>query len=93
MKYFDWDTEKNAKLKAERKIAFEEIVFSLMHGGLLDILMHPNQKKYPGQRVFVVDVGNYACLVPFVETKDGVFLKTIIPSRKAMRKYLGGEEK
>jgi hypothetical protein len=29
--------------------------------------------------------------VPFVEDEQSVFLKTIIPSRKATRQYLGEE--
>jgi len=37
---------------------------------------------------FIVNMGNYAYLVPFVEDEAGIFLKTIIPSRKATRKYL-----
>ena len=60
-------------------------------GGVLDILEHPNQDRYRGQRIFVVDVGGYAYLIPFVETESEVVLKTIIPSRKATRKYLHGE--
>ncbi len=57
-------------------------------GGLLDILAHPNQEKYPRQRILVVAADNYADLVPFVEDEDCFFLKTIIPSRKATRDYL-----
>lgn len=91
MKYFAWDTEKNEKLKAERGISFEEIVFHIERGDVLDILEHPNQDRYGGQRVFVVDVQNYAYLVPFVETENEVVLKTIIPSRKATKRYLRGE--
>jgi len=60
-------------------------------GGVLDILEHPNQDRYRGRRIFVVDVGGYAYLIPFVETESEVVLKTIIPSRKATRKYLHGE--
>lgn len=91
MKYFDWDPEKNGALCAQRSITFEEIVFSIMHGGLLDILEHPNRQRYPNQRVFIVEVDGYAHLVPFVETEDTVFLKTIIPSRKMTHRYLGGK--
>ncbi|MFH0787662.1 MAG: toxin [Pseudomonadota bacterium] len=71
---------------------FEEIVYHLQHGGLLDVIGHPNQKTYPNQRIFIVNVEGYACLVPFVETDDGIFLKTIIPSRKMTKLYLGGEQ-
>ena len=91
MKYFAWDAEKNEKLKAERGISFEEIVFHIERGDVLDILEHPNRDRYGAQRIFVVNVQNYAYLVPFEETEDEVVLKTIIPSRKATRQYLGVE--
>ena len=76
----------------ERGISFESIVVSIETGGLLDILTHPNQAKYPGQRVLVVACDSYAYLVPFVEEKDYFFLKTAIPSRKATRDYLNQGE-
>jgi len=60
---------------------------------LLDTIQHPNQKTYPRQKIFIVNVENYACLVPFVESEGIIFLKTIIPSRKMTRKYLGGNSK
>ena len=77
-------------LKKRRGISFEEIVFHIEIGDLLDILEHPNQEKYRGQRIFIVNVNDYVYLVPFVESKDEVFLKTIIPSRKMTRMYLKG---
>lgn len=91
MRYFDWSTDKNERLKEQRDITFEEIVFHILHDGLLDVLEHPNKEQYPDQRIFVVDVEGYVYLVPFVETEDSVFLKTIIPSRKMTKKYLKGE--
>jgi uncharacterized DUF497 family protein len=91
VKHFSWDIEKNKRLKAERGISFEEIVFHIEQGGLLDILEHPNQDRYGGQRIFVVNVGRYAYVAPFVETENEVVLKTIVPSRKPTRKYLHGE--
>ena len=92
MKYFSWDVEKNERLKAGRGISFEEIVFHIERGDLRDILEHPNQDRYGGQRIFVVNVGGYAYLAPFVETENEVVLKTIIPSRKATKRYLQGED-
>ena len=92
MRYFDWNPDKNEWLKEQRGITFEEIVFHILHGGLLDVLEHPKRKQYPGQRIFVVNVEGYVCLVPFVETEEKVFLKTIIPSRKLTKKYLGGNK-
>jgi hypothetical protein len=89
VKPFRWDHTKNEQLKAQRDISFEEIVLAIEAGGLFDILQHPNRRKYPNQFVFVVAVEDYAYLVPFVEEADFYFLKTIIPSRKATRDYLG----
>jgi uncharacterized DUF497 family protein len=88
MKYFAWNDEKNEQLRAERNISFEEVVTHIEQGAVLDILNHPNPAKYPGQRIFVVHMYNYAWLVPFVEDDRQVFLKTIIPSRKATKRYL-----
>ncbi len=92
MTYFSWNHEKNADLVKERGISFEEIVFHIENGDVLDLLEHPNRDRYPNQRVFIVNVEGYAYLVPFVEDEHEVFLKTIIPSRKATRDYLGGSE-
>ena len=91
MKHFDWDDEKNAKLRAERGIGFEDVVFHIERGHLLDILEHPNPDRYGGQRIFVVRRQDYVYLVPFVEDEQTVFLKMIIPSRKATKQYLGEE--
>jgi len=88
VKPFRWDPEKNEALKADRGVSFEIVVVAIGSGGLLDILAHPNQARYPRQRILVVAVDSYACLVPFVEDEDHFFLKTIIPSRKATRDYL-----
>jgi uncharacterized DUF497 family protein len=91
LKYFAWDDAKNAKLRKERGIGFEEIVFHIERGDLLDILEHTNPDRYAGQRILVVRREDYVYLVPFVEDEDTVFLKTIIPSRKATKEYLGEE--
>lgn len=85
---FVWSHAKNALLMAERGLCFEAVVAAVEVDGLLDVLEHPNQSRYPDQRVMVVRLNAYAHLVPFVETDSGLFLKTIIPSRKATRQYL-----
>ena len=92
MKPFRWNPEKNEALKSARGISFESMVVAIESDGLLDILAHPNQAKYPRQRVLVVACDNYAYLVPFVEEEDYFFLKTIVPSRKATRDYLNQGE-
>jgi uncharacterized DUF497 family protein len=94
MKLFDWNDKKNEWLKNERNVSFEEIIYHIAHDGLLDTIEHPNQGEYPGQRMLIVNVEGYACLVPFVEDGEGLlFLKTIIPSRKMTKRYLGGDSK
>lgn len=93
MKYFSWNEEKNERLKRERNISFEEVVFHIERGDLLDIVEHPNQERYQRQRLFIVNIDDYGYLVPFIESEVEVFLKTIIPSRKATKKYLKGKNK
>ena len=78
-------------LARERGITFEEIVQRIESGSKVIETCHPNEKKYPNQKILIVDVEGYAYLVPYVIDKNEYFLKTIIPSRKATKKYLGGE--
>lgn len=89
MKKYDWNQEKNEWLRMDRGISFESILYHLDNDGLLDTIEHPNKERYPNQRVFIVNVEGYVHLVPFVETEDIIFLKTIIPSRKMTKIYLG----
>ena len=91
MKIFDWNDEKNKQLKSERGVTFEEVVYYLTHDGVLDTIEHPNQKRYPGQRIFIINIEEYAYLVPFVEDEEWIFLKTLIPSRKMTKLYLKGD--
>jgi hypothetical protein len=89
MKIFNWDSNKNAWLKENRGICFEDVLFYIDKGLLLDDVIHPNQDKYPNQRIMVVDIDNYIYLIPYTESETERCLKTIIPSRKATQKYLG----
>jgi uncharacterized DUF497 family protein len=91
MKPFRWDPDKNTRLKATRGISFEEIVLAIEEDGLRDMLVHPNQRRYRGQVVLVVAYRGYVFLIPSIEEGTHYFLKTIIPSRKATRDYLGRE--
>jgi uncharacterized DUF497 family protein len=92
MKYYNWNNEKNEKLRETRGVSFEEAVLAIEQGHLIDVLEHPNKSKYKNQNMFVVKIYNYVWLIPFVETENEVFLKTIIPSRKATKKYLRAGE-
>ena len=94
MKYYDWNDEKNNIIKETRDISFEEIVLAISNGKILDIVEHPNKEKYPNQKMFIIEVRNYAYIVPFVEDDKKYFLKTIYPSREATKEYLNeGEAK
>jgi hypothetical protein len=86
-KIFNLNPDKNQLLLRERGISFERIVFEISSGNELAVLEHPNQEKYPGQKISMVQVDDYVYAVPFVETGTEIFLKTIIPSRKATRQY------
>ncbi len=89
MKHYAWDPEKNERLKRERGISFEDVIFHIGAGEEVDLFEHPNQTRYPGQKISVVIIEEYAYLVPFIETESEIFLKTIIPSRKASKQYIG----
>lgn len=91
MKYFDWAENKNAWLKENRGISFEEIELAIAEGKLLDLKRHPNKKEYPNQWVFFVELSGYVYAVPFVEDDEKIFLKTAFPTRKATKEYLKGE--
>ena len=78
-------------LKESRGICFEDVVLYIEKGDILDDYKHPNQQRYPDQRIMVIGVNNYAYLVPYAENEDEIFLKTIIPSRKATEIYFGGK--
>ncbi|WP_394892871.1 toxin [Mesorhizobium sp. AaZ16] len=86
----DWNIEKNAELKARHGFGFERILVALSEGALLDERVHPNTNRYRHQRQLVVEIEGYAWVVPFVSDGETVFLKTMFPSRKATKEYLGG---
>jgi uncharacterized DUF497 family protein len=86
MKY-EWNSNKNEWLKKERNISFEQIIFHLSQGDVWRITDHPDQKNYPGQKIYFVLIENYIYLVPYILQKEYIFLKTIIPSRKATKMY------
>lgn len=91
MRIYNWNSGKNQELLLSRNVSFEEVIFHIEHGGLLDDIAHPNTSDYPNQRVFIIRIKEYVYLVPYVESEDEVFLKTIIPSRKFTKLYLGGK--
>jgi uncharacterized DUF497 family protein len=92
MKRIEWNDLKNQLLKSERQVCFEDVV-SIMHSkGVLSDKKHPNQKDYPDQCIFIVEIHEYIYVVPYVEDDEKIFLKTIYPSRKLTKKYLKGDK-
>lgn len=87
---FEWNEDKNAQLKRERDVCFEDVLLAISEGRLLDILPHPNQTEYPHQHIFIVNIRHYVYYVPYVENDEKTFLKTIIPSRKYQKQYMTG---
>jgi uncharacterized DUF497 family protein len=88
MNIFLWDNEKNDILKKTRGVCFEQIVLRMEKGDILDLIEHPNQERYPGQKIALIEIDDYVYLVPYVQRGEELFLKTIIPSRKATNKYV-----
>jgi len=88
MKVFRWNNEKNEWLQQNRGVCFEEVVILMEREDVLEIVDYPNQTKYPGQKIATVRLGDYAYLIPYIQESDEIFLKTIIPSRKATNKYV-----
>jgi hypothetical protein len=84
---YEWNPERNDTLKRERSISFEQIVFHLSQGDVWKTADHPNQDQYPEQKLYFVNVEGYIHVVPHVVEDEYVFLKTIIPSRKATRDF------
>jgi len=88
MKYHNWNPDKNELLKHTRGISFNDIVYYLEHGHLIEIIEHPDQDLYKNQKMYIMNISDYIYLVPFMESEDEIFMKTIIPSRKATKQYL-----
>lgn len=88
--HYEFSPDKNQVLIEERGVSFEDIVSALDNGNLLDVIAHPNELKYPNQKIYIVNLNGYVYLVPFVrKNTQTIFLKTIFPSRKLTKKYLG----
>ena len=88
MRIFRWNNENNEWLKEHRGVCFEQVVILLEREDVLEVIEHPNQEDYPGQRIAIVRINDYAYLVPYVQEGEEIFLKTIIPSRRATNKYV-----
>ncbi|MEW5694190.1 MAG: BrnT family toxin [Candidatus Hydrogenedentota bacterium] len=90
MKPILWNDDKNKSLKQERGIGFEDVIYYIEKEIVIDIIKHPDPNKCKNQRIYVININDYIYLVLFVESDELIFLKTIIPSRRFTKLYLGG---
>lgn len=82
-----WDEEKNALLKQERGISFEEIAGMILYGDFVDIVENPTRED---QQYFILTIRDYTWVVPFlIDESETIILKTAFPSRKFHRRYGG----
>jgi hypothetical protein len=88
VKILNWNEEKNSKLELIRNISFEDVEEAILNGNFFRIEIHPDQEKYPNQKKLFIEIANYIYVVPFVESSDEIFFKTIYPSRKETKKFL-----
>ena len=89
MKYLNWNREKNEILKVKRGIYFEEVALVIESGHILGI--EENQSR-PNQKIYILEINNYAFVVPYIEKDNEIFLKTVFPSSKYTKLYdLKGE--
>ncbi len=86
---YRFSAEKNALLKAERRVGFEDAIYCIEQGYVLDVIRNKACGR-GGQEVYVLELDGYAYAVPFVRDAEGIFLKTIYPSRALTARYLGG---
>ncbi len=86
-KVIQWNEEKNQLLQLQRGLSFEMVLEKLLNGHILGRKSHPDKKQYPHQHIFVMELNDYVCYVPFIENDESIFLKTIIPSRKLDKLY------
>ncbi len=89
MKYLNWNIEKNEILKRERGISFEEIACLIESGQIVTV--EKNQGR-SNQSIYILNIENYAFVVPFIETENEISLKTVFPSRKYTKRFHLEEE-
>jgi len=78
-----WSSLKSFLLKQKHGVSFEDLI---INGTFIDEFKHPGRDN---QRILIYEYKHYIWLIPYVIEIDGIFLKTIYPSRKLMKKYRG----
>lgn len=84
---FEYNADKNLKLLNERGIGFEDAIAILDAQGCIGIINHPNSRKYPNQKIYLIEIDGYIYQVPFEQHDNKIILKTIFASRKMTHLY------
>ncbi len=77
---FEWNRLKSERLKKTRGASFEDIISSKY----VEKTKHPTKEH---QEILIYEYKDYLWAVPFVIQGDIMFLKTVYPSRKLVKKY------
>ena len=91
MTNYDWNKDKNEQLRQKRGVSFEDIIDAIENNQVLGLIGTANLEKYPNQSIMVVEIRGYVYCVLFVKDDSVTFLKTIFPSRKMKKQFLGGQ--
>ncbi|OGX08373.1 MAG: hypothetical protein A2Z88_01290 [Omnitrophica WOR_2 bacterium GWA2_47_8] len=83
MPEFFWDELKNKRLKLTRGVSFDKLVTARF----VNLIDHPTRE---GQLIMLYEYQNYIWAIPCIKIEKGLFLKTLYPSRKYTKIYLGG---
>ncbi len=75
---------KDFLIKQKYGVSFEDV----LSGELVDEIEHP---KRTNQKILIFEYKNYLWSIPFVVEHKGIFLKTLYPSRKLMKRYKRGK--
>jgi uncharacterized DUF497 family protein len=89
MTNYHWNKEKNEQLRQKRGVCFEDVIDAIANNQVLGVIGTANLEKYPNQSIMVVEIRGYVYCVPFVKDGSVTFLKTIFPSRKMKKQFLG----
>ena len=92
MPNLEWNAEKNSWLAEMRGVSFDDVVCALHEGGFIAIDKNPGKHRLQ-QYVLIVNIKEYAYMVPFVDDGEKWFLKTVIPNRKLTKKYIINKKK
>ena len=88
MKPIRFNKDKDKVLKEKRGIGFKDVIKEMGAGKIVTVRKHPNTKKFPSQKIMLINIKNYIFVIPYIETEKEIFLKTIYKSRKYTKEFI-----